>query len=72
MHLFCIRFGCPRDQPGADEFQLVQFILQFKATQFITGGVISAMVGSAQFYVYFWLIVIVVYRCWREFEAVLL
>lgn len=33
-----------------DEYQLVSFILRFKSIQFITMGVISALVASVQFY----------------------
>lgn len=34
-----------------DEFQLLEFILHFKAMQFLNLGIISAMVASVQFYI---------------------
>ena len=34
--------GCP-----ADEYQLVQYILAFKGTQFISSGVIMAIMAAA-------------------------
>jgi flagellin-specific chaperone FliS len=34
-----------------DEFQLLQFITNFKALQFVSLGVLSAMIGSLQYYI---------------------
>merc|ERR1719421_1047711 len=33
-----------------DEYQLVLFILQFKGTQFISGGIVGAFVGASKYY----------------------
>lgn len=43
--LLLIVTGCP-----ADEYQLVAYILGFKGTQFISSGVIQAMVAGVKFY----------------------
>lgn len=40
----------PRTQKGADEFQLLAFILRFKGMQFLTGGVINGLMGATQYY----------------------
>jgi hypothetical protein len=34
-----------------DEFQLVQYIMGFKAIQFLNLGIVSSLVGSAQYYI---------------------
>jgi len=35
----------------SDEFQLFQFIVQFKALQFLTVGIVGSLVGSVQYYI---------------------
>jgi hypothetical protein len=43
--LIMIFTGCP-----ADEYQMVQFILAFKGTQFISSGVVMAIVAAIKYY----------------------
>lgn len=43
--LLLMLLGCP-----GDEYQLVQYILAFKGTQFISSGVCMAMVASVKYY----------------------
>ena len=45
-----ICFGTPAVQRGADEYQLLQYILAFKGMQFLTGGVLMSLLGAAQYY----------------------
>lgn len=37
-------------RPGPDEFQLVKFIQKFKGFQFLSGGVIKAIVGAVEYF----------------------